>query len=87
MQNRDTTLSFCRRQRSPFVALRHQVADTGDEFMAVFHGIGERVIAADEQAGGPKILVGDQGLRDRLWGAHQGSGIPPRACGRSQGHP
>jgi hypothetical protein len=48
-----------RRRPAGRVALRHQRADTGNEFSAVCHRVCERVIAADEQAGCPKIVVGD----------------------------
>src|SRR5438309_8672804 len=41
------------------VALRYQRSDPGNEFTAVFYRVGERIIAADEQAGGAKIVVGD----------------------------
>jgi hypothetical protein len=46
-----------RRRSLDRVALRHQSSDTGNEFTTVFHRVCERVIAADEQAGGPKIVV------------------------------
>jgi hypothetical protein len=41
------------------IALRYQRADPRNEFPAVGHCVGERVIAADEQTGGPKIVIGD----------------------------
>src|SRR5262245_58273318 len=69
------------------IALRHQSTDTGNEFPAIFHRVGERVIATDEQAGCPKIVVGDQSLCDRFRGAYKGSGIAPCARDHGQSHP
>src|SRR5262245_31358335 len=69
------------------ITLRYQRSDPGNEFTAVCHRVCERVIAADEEAGGPKIVVGDQRRRDRLRGAYEGCGIAPRTRGQGQGHP
>ena len=58
-----------------------------DEFAPVRHSVGQRVVAANEEAGGAEIIVGGQGFCDRLGRAHQGCGVAAGASDGGEGGP
>src|SRR5215471_3583494 len=69
------------------VELGHKVANKGDQFLSILHGIFKRIVAADEEARGTKFVIGEKRLRDRLRGADKRSRITTRARGLCELHP
>ena len=60
------------------VVLGDELPEPGDEVAAVVLGVGERVVAADEQAGGAEGVVLEEGVGDGLGVPTSGLSCPGR---------
>src|SRR5262249_15046963 len=69
------------------VELGHKIANKGDQFLSILHGVLKRLVAADQEARGTKFVIGEECLRDRLRSADKRSRIATRAGRLGELHP
>ena len=53
------------------VMIRHQLAESRDQLLAILNGVRPRIVASDQQAGGAELVVFEQRLRHRFGRADQ----------------